>query len=238
MLAIIGGSGIYGLGKKYVEEDIITPYGDSEIFRYKIGRKEIIFLPRHGKTHSLPPHKINYKANIYALNKLGVTACLGIYACGVISKYRPGDFILLDDFFGFDFPITFFDDFSSGMRHVDFSQPFNKKLISRLKEAAAIHGVKLKNKGIVKTTPGPRFETRAEINAIKKMGANLVSMTASYEITLMKEMEIPFVGLAVGTNYACGVSKKPLDHEEVLEIMSEKKKLIGLIAKEFIKFIR
>lgn len=237
MLGIFGGSGLYGLGKKSSEEHVITPYGDALIYRYKIGKKEVIFIPRHGKGHSLPPHKINYKANVYAMKKLGINAGFAIYACGIISKYKPGDLILLDDFIGIERPITFFDDFSSGIKHYDFSRPYNKELGARVKEAAAIHRIKLKNGGIVKTTPGPRFESKAEIKMYKKIGSNLVSMTNCYETILMKEMEIPFSGLGIGTNYACGVGKGSLSHEEVLELMEKKKEAINLIVKELVEFV-
>lgn len=237
MLGVLGGSGLYGLTKKYYEEDVITPYGDAQVQRCKINRKEVVFIPRHGKSHSIPPHKIDYKANVYALNKLGVTAALGIYATGIISKYKPGDLIVLKDFVGLEKPITFFDEFSSGIRHTDFTNPFDKKLTYRVAEAAGIHGIKLKSGGIVKTTYGPRFETKTEIKIFKKLGINLVSMTAAYEIILMKEMEIPFVGLAIGTNYACGVSKKPLTQEEVFEKMVKRNKEIGLTIKELVKFV-
>ncbi len=237
MLGIIGGSGFYELGKEIGSEEILTPYGDALIYRYKINKKEVVFLPRHGKKHSLPPHKINYKANIYALYKLGVNAVFATYATGIIKKYKVGDLILLDDFIGLEKPITFFDDFSKGMKHVDFTNPFDKKLNEKLIKASAIHGIKLKCGGIVKTTPGPRFESRAEIKMYEKIGANLVSMTNCYETILLKEMEIPFCAIAIGTNYACGISKKPLTHSEVVENMMLKNKALKIIATELVNQI-
>lgn len=237
MLAVLSGSGTYELGKLREEYHTMTPFGDSVIYITKIGKKEILFVPRHGKDHTLPPHKINYKANIFALGKLGATAAIGTYACGVISKYKPGDIILLKDFIGMDFPITFFDDFSAGIKHFDYSEPFDKKLIEKVEESAAIHRIQLKKGGIVKTTPGPRFETKAEIFMYKKLGINLVNMTSAYEITLMREGEIPFAGIGVGTNYACGISKKPLSHKEVVDLMRKKNGQLELIVKELAMFI-
>ncbi|MFA5050035.1 MAG: MTAP family purine nucleoside phosphorylase [Candidatus Micrarchaeia archaeon] len=237
MLGIIGGSGFYELGGEISAEEIFTPYGDALVYRYKIKNKEAVFVARHGKNHSLPPHKINYRANVYALCKIGVNAVFATYATGIIKKYRIGDLILIDDFIGFEKPITFFDNFSKGMRHTDFTNPFDNKLKEKVIEAAAIHRIKLKKGGIIKTTPGPRFESRAEIKMYGKLGANLISMTNAYETILLKEMEIPFCGVAIGTNYACGISKKPLTHGEVIENMASKNKILKTIALELVNFI-
>ena len=237
MLAVLSGSGTYGLGKLKEEYSTMTPYGDAIVNIVSVGKKEILFVPRHGKNHVHPPHKIGYRANIFALNKLGATAVLGTYACGVISKFKVGDIVLLKDFIGMEMPITFFDDFSSGIRHTDFTEPFDKRLSKLVEESAAIHRITLKKGGVIKTTCGPRFETKAEISMYKKLGINLVSMTAAHEIILMKEMEIPFVGLGIGTNLACGIGKRPLSHKEVVDLMEKKNGQLELIVKELAIFI-
>jgi len=230
MLAVIGGSGFLGLGKTIEKLDIVTPYGLASVNKVKILDEELYFLPRHGETHSIPPHMINYKANISALRKLGVSAVFATYASGIISKYKPGDLVLLEDFIGLDTPITFYDDFSSGIKHMDFTEPFDRRLKLRVLEIADSEKIKIKEGGIIVTTCGPRFETRAEIAALKKMGANLVNMTCGYEATLIREAEIPFAALAIGTNYACGISKKKLSHEEVTTGMEKAKgKIDGII---------
>lgn len=237
MLAIIGGSGFYHLGKEIDRIPVVTPYGNTEVVHARLhGKEEILFIPRHGASHSIPPHRVNYRANIYALKKLDASAVFAAYASGVISKYKPGELILLDDFIGFDAPATFFDDFSSGIKHIDFTEPFDSALQDNVLEIAAALRIKIKKGGIIATTRGPRFETRAEIKALRQMGANLVNMTSAYEISLLREMEIPFAAIAVATNYACGVSKRRLSAAGAIAQMNKAK--IDQIINELVEYIR
>jgi len=249
MFGVIGGSGFYKLEDLENEninnriEIVETKYGNVKINIIEIENKKnkIAFIPRHKKNHSIPPHKINYKANIEAMKKIGVDEAVGVYAMGIINnkKYKIGDIILLDDFVGIEKPITFFDDFENGIKHVDFTEPFDNELKKRILKCGEKIGIRIKNGATVKTNYGPRFETKAEIKLLKKLGIDLVSMTAAYEIVLMKEIGIKFSGIAIGTNYACGISKskKPLSHEEVLELMEKKKERINLIVNELVKFV-
>lgn len=253
MLGIIGGTGIYSLGK-FTELQVNTPYGFANVYVGKISGEECAFIPRHGKDHGYPPHKINYRANIWALNRLGVNGVLATYACGIIpkakslkvkqrsvsgriSKYKPGDLIIAEDFIGLFSPITFYDDFKSGIKHVDFSEPYDKGMKARLFSAAKNAGLELKKGGIIVTTHGPRFETKSEVKMLAKMGANLVSMTNAYETTLLHELEIACAGLCIATNYACGNSKKPLSHSEVVAMMGKKEKDVNSIIREFAKLL-
>lgn len=216
MLAVIGGSGFYSIGKTVDKIDVITNWGVANVHRVKLFDEEFLFVPRHGTTHRYPPHNVNYRANIRALHKLGATAIFSTYAGGIISKYKPGDLVMLEDFIGFHTPISFFNDFSSGIRHKDVSEPFNKDLSTLVSGIAHVKKIKLKKGGIIASTTGPRYESKAEINALKKMGANLVNMTAAYEIILANEIEIPICGVMIGANYACGINKKRLHHEDVI----------------------
>lgn len=234
MLGIIGGTGIYSIGK-FREMEVNTPYGFVQAYLGKAGRTECAFIPRHGKDHRWPPHRINYRANVWALNEAGVEGVLATYACGIISKYKPGDLVAAEDFIGFNAPITFYDDFRAGAKHIDFSEPYPKGMRMRLFSAAKNAGVPLKNGGIIATTHGPRFETRAEVKALEKMGANLVSMSNAYEATLLHELEIPVAGLCIGVNYACGVTNKPPSHSQVVTMMAKKEKEVNRIITEFAK---
>ncbi len=249
MLGIIGGSGVYSIGK-FMEEEVNTPYGFARVFVGKISGQECAFIPRHGTDHAHPPHKINYRANVWALDQIGVEGVLATYAVGIIHTYEPGDLVAAEDFMGFNAPITFYDSFKEGEKHIDFSEPYSKGMEARLFTAAKNVGIGLKNGGVVATTHGPRFETRAEIRALDKMGANLVSMTNAYEAALIHELEIPCAGLCIATNYACGVleaalpkagrrnaddrmKKKALSHNEVITMMGKKEKEINGIIREF-----
>ncbi|MBI5051287.1 MTAP family purine nucleoside phosphorylase [Candidatus Micrarchaeota archaeon] len=235
MLGVIGGSGVYYLGKTIEKIDVITPYGDARVHRCSLLKNELLFIPRHGEAHQFPPHKVNYRANAYALKKLGASSVFATYSCGIISNYKPGDIILLDDFIGFTPSVTFFDDFSSGIKHTDLSDPFQLKNL--VKQAAKIAKIKLKEGGIPATTTGPRFETKAEIKALKTLGANLVNMTTAHEAILFNELELPFGALGVGTNLAAGLSRKKLSHSEVMDQMKKVNGKIGSIASELLKLI-
>ncbi|MFA6036474.1 MAG: S-methyl-5'-thioadenosine phosphorylase, partial [Candidatus Micrarchaeia archaeon] len=143
MLGVIGGSGFYKLaGAEARRED--TPYGIVSVSR---GRK-IVFVPRHGERHELPPHRVNHKANIYALKKAGASAILGINACGLIAKFKPGDIMTIDDFIAFHLgPITYFESFEKGARHTDMSEPYSKKMNAEIAKAGKKAGVVMKSGG-------------------------------------------------------------------------------------------
>jgi len=235
MIGIIGGTGIYSLGRMEKRKRK-TPYGTITVYTGKIGKREVLFIPRHGEEHGTPPHKVDYKANLWAMKDAGVSAVLVFYATGIIGKYAPGDLVLLDDFIGFNSPITYYDAFTGGITHADMSEPYNKEVSKKVGKAAERIGIKLKRGGVVATTHGPRFETRAEVKALKGMGANLVNMTSAYEATLAGELGIPLCGIAVGTNYAAGIrGKKELTHKEVLEHMGDANKKIKKIVDAFAK---
>ncbi|MBU0586511.1 MTAP family purine nucleoside phosphorylase [Candidatus Micrarchaeota archaeon] len=236
MLGIIGGSGIYSIGK-FEEQDINTPYGFAQVYLGKIGKRECAFIPRHGKNHFLPSYKINYRANIWALKDLGVEGTIATYACGAISKYKPGDFVAAEDFIGFNSPISFYENFRAGIKHADASEPFSKDLNANLVVAGKPLGIKMKKGGIIAVTQGPRYETRAEIKALKRMGANLVNMSCGYEAALLLEAEIPLAGLCIVTNYAAGISKKALSHDEVVNMMSKKTREVNGIIMAFAELL-
>lgn len=229
-MAVIGGTGYLGLGKIVERLDVVTPYGLAAVNHVKVLDEELFFIPRHGERYEIPPHMINYRANIYALKKLGASAIFATYACGSMGKHKPGELVILRDMIAFSAPVTFFDDFSGGIKHVDFTEPFDRVLCNRVLEIAGTDKIKLKDGGIIATTRGPRYETRAEVKALKLMGADLVNMTSGYEAALAHELEIPFAGLGIVTNYACGMAKGPLRHEEFLAMAENAKgKIDGII---------
>ena len=237
MLAVIGGSGFYSLGRKIKDIKVSTPYGKAVLSRVSFLGEKLVFLPRHGKSHTIPPHKINYRANIAALEKIGVTGVISFYSCGILSKYKPGDIILVDDFIGLWTPATFYDDFSGGIKHVDFTTPFSSDMKDILREVASVNRLKLKKGGVVVATPGPRFETKSEVKLLKKVGANLVNMTCGYEMGLLGESEIDFAAVAVGSNHAAGISKRPLSAGETLKVMRNAKGKLNTLVEGFLKEI-
>jgi 5'-methylthioadenosine phosphorylase len=237
MLGIIGGSGFYSLGEGK-ERRARTPYGDAYVFDGKIGKKDFVFIPRHKSGHTLPPHAINYRANIWALRECEVDAVIATYACGIISNYRSGDLVLADDFIGLGIKATFYDSFRKGVVHADFLEPYSAELQDRVMDIAKENGIMLERGGIVATTIGPRFETRAEIAALKALGANLVSMTNAYEASLIHELRIPMAGICIGTNYASGQTNNRLSAGEVIGIMKVEEGQLERLVKALVSQLR
>ncbi|MDO8339335.1 MAG: MTAP family purine nucleoside phosphorylase [Candidatus Burarchaeum sp.] len=231
VLGIIGGSGFYSV-MKGEERHVETPFGWEKVQLGRFGKATVAFIPRHGPTHIIPPHKINHRANLYAMNKVGAKHVVGINACGIISKFRPGEIMTIADFLAFHLgAVTFHDHFATGAKHEDMSEPYSKRLNALIAKAGRKVKIDVKSGGVVATTFGPRFESPAEIKAFKMLGANLVSMTSAYEAILARELGLEYSSIAIGTNYAAGMSKKQLSHQEVLDMMAKSEaKVIKIVA--------
>lgn len=237
MLAFIGGTGFYKIGKKLKDHRVKTKFGTVNVQEIRLLKKRALFIPRYGIKHELPPHKVNYRANAAALESIGASGVLSVHTAGSMSKYyRPGDLVLLEDFISLWMPNTLYDDFSGGIKQVDFSEPFDEEMKGVLRETAAVKGIRLKEGGVIATTPGPRFETKAEVRALWTMGANLVDLSCGRESALFGEAEVPHASIAMVTNYACGVSDRRIGEAEVAKHVDKKKEdvlalLEGLVEK-------
>lgn len=244
-VCIIGGSGFYDFLHEPSKISINTPFDSKPviIYRQQHEGKFLYFLPRHGGNHSIPPHKINFKANIFALHSLTIPRVIATSAVGSLrSSLKPGDYVLLDQFIDFVRPITFFDgNFSvelpqgtkiSGVVHLDMTEPYCpeiRKVFSEvLKDDSSAH-----LRGTYATSMGPRFETPAEIKALQQMGADVVGMTNSSEAILCRELGICYSVIAVVTNLAAGLQKQ-LSHEEVLDIFKSRSTSLKQIFQEVI----
>lgn len=225
-IAIIGGTGVYDprILANIRQEEVATPYG---LVQYKVGEyagKEVAFIPRHGATHSIPPHLINYRANIWAMKKIGVQNIIATTAVGSLNlDMKPGDFVLIDQFIDFtkNRHTTFYEGGERGVVHVDVTSPYCRTLRDVLAKAAAKTEIQIHAKGTYVCTEGPRFETPAEIAAYAKLGGDLVGMTNVPEVVLAREAEMCYVTVSMVTNYAAGISPLPLTHSEVLDTMKE-----------------
>ncbi|ASJ00174.1 S-methyl-5'-thioadenosine phosphorylase [Thermococcus gorgonarius] len=246
-IAIIGGSGVYdpSLLSNIREQVVETPYGRVKL---KIGEyegEEIAFLPRHGEKHSVPPHKINYHANIWALYELGVERILATSAVGSLNlDMKPGDFVILDQLMDFTKTrhYTFYDGEDSPhdrkfVAHIDFTEPYCPELRKALMSAAKELGLNYHPTGTYACMEGPRFETRAEIRALKILGADVVGMTQCPEAVLARELEMCYASVAVVTNYAAGISREKLTHTEVVELMEKKGNELKLLLMSAIRYI-
>lgn len=203
-------------------------YGTIRYTRGTYKGKEIIFLARHGKYHSIPPHLINYRANILGLKKLGVSAILSTTAVGAINRdYKPDEFVLPDQFIDFTSHSrhgSFFDGGSNGVVHVDMTEPYCPSLRETVVQAAQDLSYALHPAGTYVCTEGPRFETPAEIKMFDKLGGDIVGMTNVPEVCLAREAEMCYATISMVTNYAAGISPVPLTHAEVVEKMVQNSK--------------
>lgn len=235
-IAVIGGTGVYDprLLENVGEKQVSTPFGKVSFIKGEYGGKKVYFLPRHGKGHSVPPHKINYRANIWALKEEAVSRIIATAAVGSLNKdMPPGSTVIIDQFIDFtkQRPLTFFEDESDqGVVHTDFSQPYCPELKDIILRAGGNLPVKLIDYGTYVCTEGPRFETPAEIKMFKVWGGDLVGMTNVPEVVLARELGMCYSTITYVTNYAAGISLNPLSHEEVLKMMSKNIKITrGLI---------
>lgn len=216
-LAIIGGSGCYGLPElcPLPLEPINTPFGSVGGLLCSANSNPnsttLYFLPRHGQTHAIAPHKINYQANIWALKSLGVNTILALNAVGSIFN-PPGTWFLPRQIIDYTYERahTFHDDFSQGVHHVEFAEPLNNNLIECLTSALNVTPLNLINSGVYGCTQGPRLESAAEIVRLERDGCTIVGMTLMPEAALAAELAIDYISLCLSVNWAAGKSSQPI----------------------------
>jgi len=210
MLAIIGGSGLTRLSTLAVarREVVRTPYGEpsSALLFGQIAGRDVVFLARHGHGHTIPPHRVNYRANLWALKEKGATAVLAVASVGGIRAALPGELLLPHQLIDYthDREATFFDGGDRRVVHVDFTHPYSAGLRDRCLTAAKAAGIALTDGGVYGAVSGPRLETVAEIDRMDRDGATLVGMTGMPEAALAHELELPYAAIAVVVNHAAG----------------------------------
>ncbi len=223
--AIIGGTGIYSMDEKSVSREITTPYGIVTVDSIKKNGQEILFLPRHGKGHSIPPHLINYQANMMALKQLSVTHVYATCAVGSMnSSFLPSDIVILTDFLDFTKSryLTFHDG-KEGVKHTDMSDPYCSNLRNLLTEKAADYGITIKGNAVYVCTEGPRFETAAEIRMYRNMGGDVVGMTNIPEVVLAKELGMCYAAAGIVTNWCTGVEDQAIAMHDIKTSMDKNK---------------
>lgn len=223
--AIIGGTGVYDprLLEDVREEQVSTPYGPIAVEVGTFEGVEVAFMARHGKGHSIPPHKINYRANIWGLKALGVERVLATAAVGSLNpEMTPGHIVVVDQFLDFTKgrDHTFFDGGENGVVHTDVTEPYCPELRAALSRCGRELGLDMHDRGVYVCTEGPRFETAAEIRAYRILGSDVVGMTNVPESTLAREAGLCYAAMAMVTNMAAGISQDPLTHDEVVEVMA------------------
>jgi 5'-methylthioadenosine phosphorylase len=207
-IGVFGGSGFYSFLDAVEEVEVETPYGppSAPVTIADVGGKRVAFLPRHGRRHMLPPHRINVRANLWALKELGVTRVIGPCACGALrSDLARGEFVVLDQYV--DRTSGRADTFYDGpeVLHVSAAQPYCADLRRTLLDAAAEVGVRARDGGTVVVIQGPRFSTAAESRWFSAMGWDVVNMTQYPECHLARELQLCYAAVAMVTDYDVGV---------------------------------
>ncbi|KAF1086658.1 S-methyl-5'-thioadenosine phosphorylase [Sporotomaculum syntrophicum] len=222
-IAIIGGTGVYdpNILTDITEEKVDTPYGSIKVKVGSYQGKRVAFMARHGENHSVAPHLINYRANIWGLHLLGVKNIFATAAVGSINTdMKPKDFVFIDQFLDFtkNRPQTFVE---QGVIHLDMTTPYCPRLRQVLIDAAEKMGLPYHQTGTYVCMEGPRFETPAEIRMLRQLGGDVVGMTSVPEVVLAREAEMCYATIVMVTNFAAGISLNSLSHQEVVGVMNE-----------------
>jgi len=220
IIGLIAGTGFYDLPalKDGESRELDTLYGKAQIRSGEWNGARLIFLTRHGVGHSIPPHLINYRANIKAMKDLGVEQIIAINVVGGINpKLSPGDLCLVDDFIDFTSgrQHTFSDGSKPGVQHVDLTRPYDAKIQSALRQSAKESGILLHENGVYAGFNGPRFETPSEIRLAALAGATVVGMTGCPEVSLAREIGIAYASMALVVNPAAGLSEAEITMDEI-----------------------
>ncbi|MEO6799546.1 MAG: S-methyl-5'-thioinosine phosphorylase [Rhodanobacter sp.] len=210
-LAVIGGSGLYqfpGL-ERATRRALDTPYGaaSGDVVLGDFSGMHVAFLARHGENHALPPHRVNYRANVWALHSLGARRVIGVNAVGGIrSDLGPRAIVVPDQLIDYTHGryTSYCDADGAEVKHIDFSEPYTDSLRRQVLAAAATAGVEAVDGGCYGATQGPRLETRAEIARMKRDGCDLVGMTGMPEAVLARELGLEYACLALVANFAAG----------------------------------
>ena len=225
-IGIFGGSGFYSFLENIEEVNIKTPYGNpsDNLFLGNIHGKSVAFLPRHGRKHSVPPHKINYRANLWAMKELGVTRIISPCAVGSLQKeIKPGDFVISDQYV--DRTRGRIDTFYDGpvATHVSAADPYCSELRELAIKSTEENKIKCHKTGTIVVIQGPRFSTKSESKWFTSMGWSTINMTQYPECHLAKELELCVVNIALATDYDSGLvgDVAPVTHAEVMHIFEQ-----------------
>lgn len=224
-IGVFGGSGFYSFLDSIETVDVDTPYGKPSAPPVigEVGGRKVAFIPRHGVKHEFPPHRVPYRANVWAMKELGVTRVLGPNACGSLQPtVKPGDFVICDQLVDRtnDRPNTFYD--GPETTHISLADPY----CPTMRDVAIARGrdldIPLHDRGTVVVIEGPRFSTRAESAWFASAGWEVINMTQYPEAVLAREMELCYANISLITDYDVGVEGvPPVTHEEVVRVFTE-----------------
>jgi len=223
LTAIIGGSGLAKLDGLVIthREVTRTDYGEPSgaLTFGKMSGKDVVFLNRHGPGHTIPPHRVNYRANVFALKQAGVKQIIAINAVGGIdNNLEPVGLVIPDHIIDYTYARehTYFGSEHGPVKHVDFTHPYTEKLRKIIIDSASRNKIPVTTTGTYAATQGPRFETAAEIDRMERDGATIVGMTGMPEAGLARELDLDYAMIAVVSNRAAGRSESEIIAEEIM----------------------
>lgn len=226
-IAIIGGSGFCKIHALEVirREVANTPFGEpsAPVTHGELVGLPVVFLPRHGSGHTIPPHKINYRANLWACKMLGVTHIVSIYAVGgITSEMAPGMIVVPDQIIDYTYgrEQTFFESDLTSVTHIDFTNPYDEKIRQALISGAEKADIPCVDSGTYAAVQGPRLETAMEVRRLENDGCDIVGMTGMPEASLARELDIPLAACGMVVNWAAGKMDTIISHQEIEENLS------------------
>jgi 5'-methylthioinosine phosphorylase len=244
MYAIIGGSGLLEPACLLAErsERVSTPYGDPSgpLVFGRIAGRNVVFLARHGAGHTIPPHEINYRANIWALKAQEVTGIVAVATVGGIgAELGPGTLAVPHQILDYTHGRrhTYFDGGDTPVTHIDFTHPYSESLRARILRAVAAAGETARAHGVYAATQGPRLETAAEIDKLNRDGADLVGMTGMPEAALARELGVDYAAIAVVVNFAAGrgASAVAVDLANIGEVMQNAMQRVCVVLERLVQ---
>jgi 5'-methylthioinosine phosphorylase len=242
LVAIVGGSGLSRLGSMEVTQRRVarTPYGEPSgaLTFGRIRGREVVFLARHGYGHTIAPHEVNYRANIWALKDAGADCLISVASVGCIREdVAPGMLMLPDQVIDYTWgrSSTYFEGAGVPVNHIDFTEPYSRQLRRRVLAAAAGCSETILDGGVYAATQGPRLETAAEITRLERDGAHIVGMTGMPEAGLAREVSLDYATIAVVANYAAGRgdSRRAVPLDKIGDILDEAMGRVRRIIEKF-----
>lgn len=224
-IGVFGGSGFYSFLEDAETVPVETPYGEPSAPPVvgRIGQDRVAFIPRHGVKHEFPPHRINYRANVWAMKELGVSRVLGPNACGSLRRgVKPGEFVICDQMVDRTRtrPHTFYD--GPATTHVTFADPYCPTVRAMAIQKGRELGISIHDRGTAVVIEGPRFSTRAESAWFSSEGWDVIGMTGYPEAVLARELELCYANISLITDYDVGVEgTPPVTNDEVVRVFNE-----------------
>ena len=229
LTGVIGGTGLYQLDglETLKKHHSVNRWGEpsSALVYAQQGENSVVFIARHGEKHNIPPHKVNYRANLWALKEAGVRQVIAVAAVGGISEHLPPASVvipsqIIDYTYGRQH--TFFDEDLDQVTHIDFTEPYSEALRQDLLKAARQQSISAVEDGVYAATQGPRLETAAEIQRLKQDGADIVGMTGMPEAALAREIGLDYACCALVVNWAAGCAgTQVIDHDEMFAVIDQ-----------------